>query len=162
MTNKLEVLENSLKKKEKKLNERFKSYFDDVKSANGQPLNDKRNGYATMRRWDKKEDAIRNQKAEIEKTKNAIHKEKWKIDAVNYANEEENPKEILKLVDEGILTQWRRFPNRFFVNGVDRGRIIWDVKKQKLLCAYISEIPDEQYAKFRDVFRKLKEDIENR
>jgi hypothetical protein len=48
MSNKLEVLKNSLEKKEQQLEKRLDANFADVMSANGQPLNDKRNGSATL------------------------------------------------------------------------------------------------------------------
>ena len=49
----LDTLKASLAKKEEKFNRMLDTHIKDVKSANGQPLNDKRNGYATMNRWDK-------------------------------------------------------------------------------------------------------------
>ena len=54
MTNKLVILKNSLEKKNKILDQRFDTYFGDVKRGNGQPMNDKRNGVSTLRRWVKK------------------------------------------------------------------------------------------------------------
>ena len=47
MSKKLEILKNSLAKKEQELQRRFDVHFATVKQANGQPLNDKRNGQAT-------------------------------------------------------------------------------------------------------------------
>ena len=159
MTNRLEILKNSLEKKNKVLDERFETHFSDVKSGNGQPMNDKRNGASTLRRWDKQEDAIRNQKKEIEKTERAIEREECKINYCESTNKK-IPNQILKLVEEGKLTQWRKYPNRFFVAGVDKARIIWDIKKNKLLCQYVTQIPnEEQYANFRDIFNSLKKDI---
>ena len=160
MTNILNILKNSLEKKKKVLDQRFKTHFDDVKSGNGQPMNDKRNGATTLKRWDKQEEAIRNQNKEIEKTKNAIEREESKIKHCEAVNKE-IPEPILKLVGSGELAQWRKFPNRFFVTGVKSGRIIWDIKKQKLLCSHIAEIPDDQYAKFRDIFNNLKKELTN-
>ena len=49
-TKRLEILENSLAKKEAELVQRINTHYDDVMSANGQPLNDKRNGRVTMDR----------------------------------------------------------------------------------------------------------------
>lgn len=49
----LDILKASLEKKQAKFNRKLNEYFSDVKSANGQPLNDKRNGYSTMKRWDR-------------------------------------------------------------------------------------------------------------
>jgi hypothetical protein len=124
-------------------------------------MNDKRNGAATFKRWDKQEEAIRSQKKEIEKTKNAIEREESKIKHCEAVNKE-IPEPILKLVGSGQLSQWRKFPNRFFVAGVENARIIWDIKKQKLLCSYIAKIPNnDQYAKFRDIFNNLKKELTN-
>jgi hypothetical protein len=161
MTNKLTILKNSLEKKNKILDQRFDTHFDDVRRGNGQPMNDKRNGASTLRRWDKQEDAIRNQKKEIEKTERAIEKEECKINYCESINKK-IPHQILKLVESGILTQWRKYPNRFFAVGVDKARIIWDINKKELSCKYVSAIPDkEQYSKFRDIFNGLRKEIHN-
>ena len=71
---KLEILKQSLAKKEQELQRRFDVHFATVKQANGQPLNDKRNGQATLNKWEKQNNAIRNLKDSIEKTKSAIPK----------------------------------------------------------------------------------------
>jgi len=78
-TKKLKILKASLINKEAILDQRFETHFASVAQANGQPLNDKRNGQATLNKWDKQSDAIRNQKESIEKTKRAIEKEEGKI-----------------------------------------------------------------------------------
>ena len=161
MTNKLIILKNSLEKKNKILDQRFDTHFSDVKRGNGQPMNDKRNGASTLKRWDKQEDAIRNQKKEIEKTERAIEREECKINYCESTNKK-IPDQILKLVEDGILTQWRKYPNRFFAVGVDKARIIWDIEKKELRCKYVSAIPDQdQYAKFRDIFNGLRKEIIN-
>ena len=76
----LEILKSSLKKKEDKFNKKINDHFRDVASANGQPLNDKRNGPATMRRWDRQNNAISNLQKEIDKTKSAIEREEGSAD----------------------------------------------------------------------------------
>ncbi len=152
-SNRLSILENSLAKKETELQRRFDVHFADVKRANGQPMNDKRNGQATFNRWEKQNDAIRNQKASIEKTKLAIEKEKGKI-----ANVEAQsiPDELQKLIADGKITQWRKFPNRFFVVGVEKARLVWMEKEKYITYQYLKEIPNqEQYAIFRDIFNEL-------
>ena len=155
MSKRLEVLKRSLGKKEQAFNERLANHFADVKKANGQPLNDNRNGAATMRRWEKQNDALRNLEEGIQKTKAAIEKETDKIAGVNIANRD-LPEEILKLVEAGELVQWRRHPNTFFVPGVDKARIVWDVKKQELAHRYASSITSrEQWAKFTMAFNEL-------
>ena len=75
----LKILKSSLKKKEDKFNKKINDHFGDVASANGQPLNDKRNGPATMRRWDRQNNAISNLQKEIDKTKSAIEREEGKL-----------------------------------------------------------------------------------
>lgn len=150
---KLEILENSLIKKETELQKRFDNHFADVKKANGQPMNDKRNGSATFNRWDKQNETIRNQKASIEKTKNAIEIEKSKI-----ANVEAQsiPAELQELINTGKIIQWRKFPNRFFVVGVEKARLVWNEKGKFVAHQYLSSIPNqEQFAIFRDVYNHL-------
>ncbi|MFH3939201.1 hypothetical protein WDA44_01885 [Acinetobacter nosocomialis] len=151
----LEILKQSLEKKEQAFNSKLNAHFEDVKSANGQPLNDKRNGHATLNRWAKQNDSLRTLKSGIQKTKDAIEREESKIANVQ-AVSAEIPNEILELVACGILTQWRRHPNFFFVVGVDKARIFWDFKRNVVAHRYISEIKDkEQWAKFRDVYNGL-------
>ena len=156
-SNRLEILENSLVKKENELQRRFDNHFEDVKRANGQPMNDKRNGQATFNRWDKQNEAIRNQKASIEKTKNAIEKEKFKIANVEAQSV---PSELQQLIDKGKITQWRKFPNRFFVVGVEKARLVWDEKSKVVAHQYLSAIPNqEQYSIFRDIFNHLNQTL---
>ncbi|WP_288446511.1 hypothetical protein [uncultured Chryseobacterium sp.] len=152
-SNRLQVLENSLVKKEAELQRRFDNHFNTWKQTNGQPMNDKANGGAFFRKVEKQNDAIRNMKASIEKTKNAIEKEKSKI-----ANVEAQsiPVELQNLINEGKITQWRKFPNRFFVVGVEKARLVWMEKEKYVTYQYLKEIPNqEQYAIFRDIFNDL-------
>jgi len=152
----LHILQASLRWKEEAFNDRLQQHFDTVKLANGQPLNDKRNGNATMQRWERQHDALCTANQGIEKTKAAIEREKSKINHVGNIRQE-LPQPIIALIDNGTLNQWRKHPNRFFVDGVEKGRIIWDLKKKTLLVSHHNSIPNqEQYAKFRDVFRGLK------
>lgn len=130
MSNRLEILKNSLLKKEQQLAKRIDDHFEDVKRANGQPLNDKMNGQSTLNRWEKQNEAIRNLKESIDKTKRAIEKEENKINACAYQNENFIPKEILELVEKGELIQWRKHPTHFFVPGVDKARIWWDESRK--------------------------------
>lgn len=159
MSKRLEILKGSLEKKEAVLNGRFERYFADVKQANGQPLNDKRNGRATLNRWEKKEDSIRNAQKEIEKTKAAIEREQSKISGIEHINTM-LPKQILDLVESGVLNQWRKYPNMFFVNGVDKARIIWDLKSNKLMYKYLNAITDkDQYRLFVRTLKDLNASI---
>ena len=156
-TNRLTILENSLEKKEAEFARRLDEHWEDVKSTNGQPLNDKRNGQATLDRWDRQRQALTKKEESIEKTKRAIEREKYKI-----ANVERLvlPPEIKELVDNGTLSQWRKYPNRFFVKGVERGRIIFDTKTENVYAAYHREIPNkEQYTVYRTVFMDLQKKL---
>lgn len=155
----LEILEESLEKKEAILDQKIAAYVKDVKSANGQPLNDKRNGYRTMARWDKKDLAAHVQKKSVEKTENAIDYERGLILGVSRANED-LPEAILELVKSGVLTQWRKHPTTFFVVGVEKGRMCWDLKKGLLSNKYYRGIPDlEQRKLFAEVYNKLKQQL---
>lgn len=158
MSNRLDVLKKSLEKKEAELAKKFELHFADVASANGQPLNDKRNGQATLNRWERQSNAIKNLKQSIEKSKDAIQREEWKIKDCQ-AVKDKIPAEILKLLETGELIQWRKHPEFFFVKGVERGRIIY--KDGVLYHRYVNEIPNDQYAKFRDIFNELKRKLNN-
>ncbi|ASN69559.1 hypothetical protein 2F2_4 [uncultured Caudovirales phage] len=151
----LEILKKSLKKKEEAFNSKLNSHFEDVKSANGQPLNDKKNGQATLDRWNKQSDSLRNLDNGIKKTKDAIEREELKIANVEHISQN-IPKEILDLVANGTLIQWRKHPSFFFVSGVDKARIIWDAKRKVVAHRYLKEIKNqEQWSKFRDVYNSL-------
>lgn len=149
-TKRLTILESSLAKKEERLNQLISNHFETVKQANGQPLNDKRNGHKTLSLWDSQSDAIRKQQAEIEKTKIAIEKEKSKM--ANVANAE-IPEYLRYFLDNGLISQWRRFPNRFFVVGGGRARIIY--KDGKLLYSYLNEVTQDERAKFVSVVKEI-------
>lgn len=152
----MQILQESLEKKEKELDAKLDNHFATVKLANGQPLNDKRNGAATLNKWEKQNEAIRNQHKSIEKTKLAIEREEAKIRNVNSV---ELPEAILEAIEDGEITQWRKHPRMFFVVGVEKGRICWDEDKKVLGYRYLSEVPKEQYPKFRDVYNKLRKSI---
>lgn len=151
----LDILKQSLEKKEALFNTKLMAHYDDVKSANGQPLNDKRNGFATMNRWEKQNDSLRNLDKSIETTKSAIAREESKQEYVKYVSSE-IPKAIMDLVEQGTLNQWRKHPNFFFVVGVDKARIFWDFERKVVAHRYIREITDKgQWALFRDVYNSL-------
>ena len=156
MSKRLEILKASLIKKEAALDAKFTAHFADVKRANGQPLNDKRNGHITLNRWEKQSDSIRKAQAEIHKTKDAIEFEEGRISGCESVKDV-LPSEILELLESGKITQWRKHPNRFFVVGVDRARLVWDSKLQKVLHSHVSEIPNGtgQFDIFKDVFNHL-------
>ena len=155
MSKRLEILKNYLAKKEQQLNAKFDEHFATVKQANGQPLNDKRNGQATLNKWERQNEGIRTLKKSIEATKQAIEKEESKIKGVEHVNTF-IPAEILKLVESGDLIQWRKHPHTFFVPGVDKARIVWD-EKRKLVChKFVSAITvQEQRTKFVRTYNPL-------
>jgi hypothetical protein len=156
MSKKLEILKQSLIKKEQELQRRFDEHFATVKKANGQPLNDKRNGQSTLNKWEKQNNAIRNLKDSIKKTKSAIEFEEGRINGVNYQNENFIPKEILELVEKGELVQWRKHPTHFFVNGVDKARIWWDESRKSVAHKYAHLITEqEQRTKFVRLYNGL-------
>lgn len=151
----LDILKASLEKKQAKFNKKLDEHFADVRSANGQPLNDKRNGAATMRRWDKQNDSLSNIQKEIEKTKSAIENEKGKLIDIA-GNKSRMPKEITDLIDNGTLRQWGKYPHIMFVDGVDKARIIWDDKKKVVMHKFVNTLTDkEQRKKFAQVYNSL-------
>lgn len=151
----IDILKASLVKKEKALDEKFDHHFADVKRANGQPLNDKRNGPATMDRWEKQNNAIKRQIEEVQKTKDAIDREEWKIKETSSLYEK-MPKYLTDLIDAGVLVQWRKHPRMMFVAGVEKARIVFNEDTGVISYRYLKEIPNqEQYAVFRDVYNDL-------
>lgn len=155
----LDILKSSLEKKQEKFNKKLNEHFSDVRSANGQPLNDKRNGASTMRRWDKQNEALSKMQKEIEKTKFAIEHEQSRLRNVA-DNKSRMPKEITDLIDNGTLKQWSKYPHIMFVEGVDKARIIWDDKKKQVLHKFANTLTDkEQRKKFAQVYNALHEVI---
>ena len=152
MADRLEILKASLLKKELRFNDRLQEHFNTVKQANGQPLNDKRNGRATLNKWDKQSDSLRALKDSIQRTKEAIEREELKIANASMVT---LPEFIKQAIDDGLITQWRKFPRFFFVNGVSGGRIVLDEKTGGIAHRYLSKVSKDEYPIFRDVFNKL-------
>lgn len=152
MAARLEILKASLAKKEARFDAKLQEHFDTVAMANGQPLNDKRNGRATLNKWDKQSDALRSLQESIQRTKDAIEREELKIANASMVV---IPSYIQQAIDEGLITQWRKFPRFFFVNGVSGGRIVLDGKTGSIAHRYLSKVTKEEYPIFRDVFNKL-------
>lgn len=153
MSTRLEILKNSLAKKEALFSDKLQAHMDDVRSANGQPLNDKRNGQSTLNRWERQNDGLRTLQDSIQKTKDAIEREEGKIAGCEYVKNN-LPTQILEMVELGELIQWRKYPHIFFVKGVDKARIIWD--KGKVMHKYSQSITDkEQWKKFAQTFNSL-------
>lgn len=156
MTARLEILKNSLEKKQAKFEGKLADHFSTVKAANGQPLNDKRNGRSTLDKWERQNDSLRSLDSSIQKTRDAIEREESKVALVNLAIET-TPSEIMALVTEGVLIQWRKHPNTFFVADVEKARIVWDSDKKIVAHRYVGEIKDrDQHRKFAQVFNGLK------
>ena len=147
------ILRKSIEKKEKEQYQRLDQHFADVKRANGQPLNDKRNGATTLNRWERQNASLRKVEESIGRTKAAIAREEATI---NHVNSLELPEAIRQAIDAGEITQWRKNPRMFFVVGVARGRIVWDVKTNTLGHRYLSNVSKDQYPKFRDAYNTLR------
>jgi len=161
-TKKLEILKKSLIKKEAVFDERLQNHIDTVKQANGQPLNDKRNGQATLDKWDRQDESLRRLKEGIEKTKRAIEIEEGKIMGIEHANTF-IPAEILELVKKGELNQWRKHPHTFFVPDVDKARIVWDNKRKVVAHRYAHLIEtQEQRSKFVRLYNGLNSVLNDR
>lgn len=155
MSKRLEILEKSLEKKNTYFNDKLQAHFDTVKQSNGQPLNDKRNGAATLNKWEKQENQLRNIKKSIESTEKAIEREKDKIAHSNSVIGR-LPKIIDDLLENKTIVQWRKYPNRFFVKGVEGARLIVNLDTQLVSYSHLDSIKDkEQYAIFRDVYNKI-------
>ena len=155
----LDILKASLEKKQARFNRKLNEHFSDVKSANGQPLNDKRNGYSTMKRWDRQNETLSKIQKEIEKPRTAIEREESRIRCID-RNRNSMPEEIQKLINDGTLKQWGKYPHIMFVEGVDKARIIWDDRKKVVMHKFVSSITDtEQRRKFARVYNSLNASI---
>lgn len=152
MSRRLEILKASLAKKQTLFDQRLQQHFDTVKEANGQPLNDKRNGRATLNKWDKQSEGLRNIENSIQRTKDAIEREEMRI---ALADSVTIPVYMQEAIDAGLVTQWRKHPRFFFVNGVKHGRIVLNEETGTIGYRYLNRVSKEEYPTFRDVFNKL-------
>ena len=152
MTVRLEMLKSSLAKKEARFDARLQDHFDTVAQSNGQPLNDKRNGRATLNKWDRQSDALRSLQDSIQRTKDAIEREETKIANASLVS---LPEYIQQAIDDGLITQWRKFPRFFFVSGVSHARIVLDESSGVIAHRYLNKVSKDEYPIFRDVFNKL-------
>ena len=160
-TKRLEILNNSLAKKQAKLDARIAAQYARQAETNGQPLNDKRNGQSTMNALANGERAIFGQFDEIRKTEAAIKREADKIEhCKNWMDE--MPQIIKDMAASGEIVQWRKHPQYFFVNGVDKGR--FSFQDGRVFGRYLSDIPADQYPLFQaatsKILRALKGDSE--
>lgn len=96
-----------------------------------------------------------NLQKEIERTEKAIQEEESKNNFVERVKSE-LPQEIVELIDNGTIKQWSKYPHIFFVDGVEKARIIWEDKKKRVAHKFTSQIRDrEQYKKFANVYNTL-------
>lgn len=152
----LRVLERSLERKTALFDQNLGSHFSAVKAANGQPLNDKKNGASTLSRWEKQDDALRRLAEGIEKTKRAIERE---TSALERASSVLLPAAVQSRLAMGLLTQWRRHPTTFFVAGVDKARIVL-LPDGTVGHRYTKTISDPvQWRTFAKVFNELSREI---
>jgi hypothetical protein len=154
----LQVLRRSLARKNEAMDAKISEHFASVKAANGQPLNDKRNGAATLSKWDRQNESIRRIAEEIEKTKAAIDREISSISRVAKASDS-LPTPIRDAVASGLLQQWRKHPNTFFVSGVDKSRIVL-LQDGRLAHRYAKSIScADQRRIFAHAYNRLAEEV---
>lgn len=159
MSKRLDILRASLEKKQRLFNDKLQNHFDTVKQANGQPLNDKRNGRATLARWDRQNDHLRRLDKSIRKTQDAIEREECTIRHVEKTTAE-LPDSIRALIASGELVQWRKYPNIFFVAGVEKARIGWDERKKVVYHKFYGQIQDEKQRKtFANIYNTLNKQL---
>lgn len=152
MSARMEVLQRSLERKQAAFDAQLAAHFDAVRATNGQPLNDKRNGAATLRQWERQNDALRSAQAGIEVTQAAIERESVTLSRVASVD---LPAAIRELIDLGVLIQWRKHPTTFFVAGVDKARIVLRPDGQ-VAHRYVRCIPDpEQRRVFARVYNEI-------
>lgn len=147
----LDMLLNSLNKKREDAEAYSERMQQEAKNRMGQPIHASERGIRN--RWEREYNTLSNKLDSIKKTERAIEREKDLIERVNSTN---LPDQINQAIQSGELSQWRKYPNRFFVKGVEKGRIIWDEKKGQLLASHYHEVPDEQKPIFKEAFNKLK------
>jgi hypothetical protein len=154
----LEVLEVSLAKKNKAFDERLGAHFDSVKAANGQPLNDKRNGQSTMANWDRQNERLRTLSEGIKTTERAIERERSAVTLAQSALDG-LPEAIARRLSDGTLKQWRKHPRTFFVEGVTRARIV-ALEDGTVAHRYVQEIADgDQHRLFAKTFNAIRAEV---
>ena len=154
----LDILKSSLVKKEAKFDSKFSAHMTDIKLANGQPLNDKRNGQVTLNRWENQNDSLRNIQKEIKKTKDAIEKEECIQRGVE-KTKGELPEQLILLIEQGIINQWRKYPTFFFVTNGGGARIIWMENKKTIGFKHLDKCNSEERKIFAQVYNELKKQL---
>lgn len=155
MTKRLEILKRSLEKKEQALNDKVSAIFSHQATTHGSPVNDKRGASSFFKKAERLNDSAGNALKEIEKTKEAIDREEWKIKNTESAKEN-FPQPILELIKQGVLVQWRKHPRFLFIEGVSKARLSWDAKKG-LLIRYGDQVIGEERELLKSIFYPLKE-----
>lgn len=149
----LRVLEESLAKKQARFDERIGQHFDAVRATNGQPLNDKRNGASTLKKWERQNNALRSDQESIEVTRAAIEREVATIERIAAVA---LPEAIMQALADGRLVQWRKHPTTFFVNGVGKARIVL-LPDGQVAHRYASQIKDAaQHKVFAKTYNALR------
>lgn len=152
-SHRLRVLKASLAKKQAAFDARLAVHFDAVRATNGQPLNDKRNGVATLRQWERQNDALRSAQAGIEVTQAAIEREAATIERIAAVG---LPAAIQSRIDTGELVQWSKHPTTFFVTGVEKARIVL-LPDGQVAHRYASQIKDAaQHKVFAKTYNALR------
>lgn len=112
-----------------------------------------------MKRWNRQNDTLSKMQKEIEKPQTAIEREESRIRCID-RNRSSMPEEIQKLINDGTLRQWGKYPHIMFVEGVDKARIIWDDRKKVVMHKFVSSITDtEKRRKFARVYNSLNASI---
>lgn len=153
MSARLELMQRSLERKQAAFDARLSAHFDAARATNGQPLNDKRNGESTMKKWERQNDALRSAQAGIEVTQAAIEREAATIERVTAV---ELPAAIQSRIEAGVLSQWRKHPTTFFVTGVGKARIVL-LPDGQVAHRYASQIKDAaQHKIFAKTYNELR------
>ena len=159
MSARLAVLEASLTKKQAHFDAKLSAHFASVASANGQPLNDKRNGAKTLARWEDQNASLRRANEGIARTENAMERERSAL-ARAAVVADTLPAAIAARLADGSLAQWRKHPTTFFVPGVDKARIVLLDGAKQVAHRYVSSITDpEQRRVFARAFNTLSTEI---
>jgi len=156
MATRREILEASLKKKQDKFDQDLSIHMDDVRGAQGEPMAGHSGGEKVLSRWEKQNKSLKRQNDSIEKTKRALEREDDrdynKQQAANLLKE--MPKIFQDMVADGTLNQWIKYPNTFFVEGVEKARI--QFKKGKAFHKYARHSGNyEQFQKFKAVYNQI-------
>lgn len=158
-TKRLEILNNSLTKKQKIFNDLFIAHTEEVKKAQGEPLRGHRRGNKILKTWEKTAQRLTIKLKEIKKTQRAIDREKYKGKKKEKALMKHQP-HIKKMIEDGILSVWRKHERIAFVVGVDRARIYFEeidsvyyIEKHK----FYNEIEcPEQKEKFKNIYNDIR------